>query len=315
MPSADRKLRVFLCHASQDKPVVRELYQRLLAEGWIDPWLDEEKLLPGQDWDMEIEKAVESADAVIVCLSNNSVTKEGYVQRELKFAYEIALEKPEGTIFVIPFRLDDCIVPRRLREWHYINYFPDWYLDSAYKRLLESLEIRAKEKKEIVARLRKLEIEKIGESIRIDIEEEERTLSELKKLEARIFYQPYNGEKVTTDVILKELSSKRQNTMIAHSFLFATVAYLLSFLLVSSIAAIIFRDIFISLNNEPDSFKSNIIILLVFTPPIVIAASVYGFAFQKFFRPVVKKLIDMEANRIDKLNDNLSKVLTELTRE
>jgi hypothetical protein len=42
-----RKLRVFLCHASQDKPTVRELYQRLNAapqegdKGWIDPWLDE----------------------------------------------------------------------------------------------------------------------------------------------------------------------------------------------------------------------------------------------------------------------------------
>ena len=38
-----RKLRVFLCHASQDKPVapfgddIRELHHRLLAEGWIDP--------------------------------------------------------------------------------------------------------------------------------------------------------------------------------------------------------------------------------------------------------------------------------------
>ena len=53
----DRKLRVFLCHSSQDKPIVRELYQRLNAESWIDPWLDEAKLLPGQDWDMEIEKA------------------------------------------------------------------------------------------------------------------------------------------------------------------------------------------------------------------------------------------------------------------
>jgi len=37
----DRKLRVFLCqsapkgYASQDKPIVRELYQRLLIEGWI----------------------------------------------------------------------------------------------------------------------------------------------------------------------------------------------------------------------------------------------------------------------------------------
>lgn len=34
------KPRVFLCHSSQDKPVVREMYQRLLAEEWIDPWLD-----------------------------------------------------------------------------------------------------------------------------------------------------------------------------------------------------------------------------------------------------------------------------------
>jgi hypothetical protein len=43
MPEA-RKLRVFLCHSSQDKPAVRELYKRLGGEGWIDPWLDEENL-------------------------------------------------------------------------------------------------------------------------------------------------------------------------------------------------------------------------------------------------------------------------------
>jgi len=47
MPTTDplRELRVFLCqdapkgYASQDKPIVRELYQRLLAEGWTDPLL------------------------------------------------------------------------------------------------------------------------------------------------------------------------------------------------------------------------------------------------------------------------------------
>jgi DNA-binding FadR family transcriptional regulator len=32
-----RKLCVFLCQFSQDKPIVRELYQRLNAEGWIEP--------------------------------------------------------------------------------------------------------------------------------------------------------------------------------------------------------------------------------------------------------------------------------------
>lgn len=121
---------------------MRELCQRLNAEGWIDPWLDEEKLLPGQSWDMEIEKAVEIADAVIVCLSNNSVSKEGYVQRELKFVLDIALEKPEETIFIIPLRLEECTPPRKLRTRQYADYFPPVNREAAYARLLESLKLR-----------------------------------------------------------------------------------------------------------------------------------------------------------------------------
>ena len=58
--------------------------QRLNVAGRIDPRQDEERLPPGRDWDMEIEKAVEAADAVVVCLSNNSVNKEGYIQKEIR---------------------------------------------------------------------------------------------------------------------------------------------------------------------------------------------------------------------------------------
>ncbi|MBL8091221.1 MAG: toll/interleukin-1 receptor domain-containing protein [Anaerolineales bacterium] len=136
------KLRVFLCHSSTDKPIVREIYQRLESETWLDPWLDEENLLPGMDWDMEIEKAVEAADAVIVCVSTNSVSKEGYIQRELKFVLDIALEKPEGTIFIIPLRLDACDLPRRLRSWQYVDYFPETQRERAYQKLLQSLKLR-----------------------------------------------------------------------------------------------------------------------------------------------------------------------------
>ena len=131
---SEPKLSVFLCHSSHDKSMVRELYRQLLNESWIDPWLDEEKLLPGQDWDFEIERAVEKANAVIICLSRNSVTKEGYIQRELKFVLDIALEKPEGTIFIIPLRLDDCELPRRLRSWQYVDYFPHDHRKRAHQR-------------------------------------------------------------------------------------------------------------------------------------------------------------------------------------
>ncbi|MBN1453183.1 MAG: SUMF1/EgtB/PvdO family nonheme iron enzyme [Anaerolineales bacterium] len=138
----NRPLRVFLCHSSNDKPTVRELYRQLSVEGWLDVWLDEEKLYPGQDWNLEIEKAVESADAILVCLSNNSITKEGYVQRELRIVLDYADYKPEGTLYLIPIRLEDCDPPRRLRPWQYADYF-EKDRDRAYQRLLVSLRMRA----------------------------------------------------------------------------------------------------------------------------------------------------------------------------
>lgn len=153
IPTIGRKLRVFLCHTSQDKPIVRELYQRLLAEGWIEPWLDEEKLLPGQDWDIEIEKSVEMADVVVVCLSTNSVTKEGYIQKELRFVLDVSDEKPEGTIFVTPVRLDDCLIPRRLRKWQYVDFFPKDRKDWAYKKLLMSLDLRFQRQENVAEKL------------------------------------------------------------------------------------------------------------------------------------------------------------------
>ena len=136
------KLRVFLCQSSQDKPIVRELYQRLNAEGWIDPWLDEEKLLPGQDWELEIEKAVRETDVVILCLSNKSVTKEGYVQKEIKRALDIADEKPEGVIFLIPLRFNECNLPIRLGKYQYADYFPNDRKELTFMKVLESLNIR-----------------------------------------------------------------------------------------------------------------------------------------------------------------------------
>ena len=42
-------LRVFLCHSPKDNPIARELYHRLDAEGWMDVWFIEDRLLPSQN--------------------------------------------------------------------------------------------------------------------------------------------------------------------------------------------------------------------------------------------------------------------------
>jgi hypothetical protein len=127
-------LKVFLCHASDDKPLVRELYGRL-AEGGIEPWLDEVDILPGQDWDLEIKQAVRRADAVVVLLSRASTTKRGYLQKEIKIAFDTAAEQPEGSIFLIPARLEDCAVPESLQKWQYVDLFRE----NGFDRLLRSL--------------------------------------------------------------------------------------------------------------------------------------------------------------------------------
>lgn len=132
--SSKRKLKVFLCHSSGDKPAVRELYKRLQADGF-EPWLDEEELLPGQKWQQEIPKAVRAADTILVCLSRGSTAKDGYVQKEIKYALDAADEKPEGTIFVIPLRLEDCSIPERLKDWHVGNL----YEERGYEKLLRAL--------------------------------------------------------------------------------------------------------------------------------------------------------------------------------
>jgi formylglycine-generating enzyme required for sulfatase activity len=119
-----------------------ELYQKLRAEAWIQPWLDEEELYPGQDWNLEIEKAVEAADAIIVCLSKGSITKEGYVQRELRIVLDYADYKPEGTLYLMPVRLEECDPPRRLRPWQYADYF-EGQRERGLQRLLVSLKRRA----------------------------------------------------------------------------------------------------------------------------------------------------------------------------
>ncbi len=62
---SSRPLKVFLCHAHADRDLVpqgddmRALREAIrLTQDGVDAWLDKAKLLPGQDWELEIRKAV-----------------------------------------------------------------------------------------------------------------------------------------------------------------------------------------------------------------------------------------------------------------
>ncbi len=133
-----RLLQVFLCHSHSDKSAVRDLYRRLCADG-IDPWLDEERIIPGQDWQREIPRAVRNSDAVLVCLSSGAIKKSGFLQKEITFALDVAEEQPEGTIYLIPVKLEECELPERLQRWQWVNLFDE----RGYSRLMVALLMRA----------------------------------------------------------------------------------------------------------------------------------------------------------------------------
>lgn len=138
------KLIPFLSYAKSNKNAVREFAARLKSTGWIDPWYDEEDILPGQVWQDSVVHAVRHSHAVIIFLSRVAVASEGFFQKELALALDTAAEKPEGTIFIIPIRLNDCDVPARLQPYQYVNYYgSDPHKEIVYISLIAALRKRA----------------------------------------------------------------------------------------------------------------------------------------------------------------------------
>jgi hypothetical protein len=133
-----KPLKVFLCHALEDKTQVIDLYHQLKKLG-AAPWLDAEEILPGQEWNFEINKALDESDVILLCLSKRSVSKEGYVQREMRIALDRALEMPEGRIFLIPARLEECDLPQRISSYQWVDLFTA----NGMSKLVKSLNLRA----------------------------------------------------------------------------------------------------------------------------------------------------------------------------
>ena len=135
--SKKRPIKVFISYAHEDRKAVRKLYKYLVDDG-MDVWRDKEKLIPGHNWEYEIRKAVREADVVILCISND-FNMAGYRQKEVIWAIDAAMEKPEGEIFLIPARLEECEMPGRLSKWQWVDLFEK----NGYERLKSALKIRA----------------------------------------------------------------------------------------------------------------------------------------------------------------------------
>ena len=103
MPLGPRP-RVFISYAREDAALASKVFDALQKE-YFEPWLDQESLQGGDDWNKRIENDLDASDFVLVLYTPAFCRKtDSYVNKEVALACERAL-RVRGS-FLIPVRTE-----------------------------------------------------------------------------------------------------------------------------------------------------------------------------------------------------------------
>jgi hypothetical protein len=127
---------IILCHAFEDKKVVRRVHDALQASGF-EVWIDAESVFGEQEWEPDMAKWLGLAECMLVFLSKNSVRKMDSTQYEFGQLIDTWKDMPEGTVYTIPVRINDCQIPELLSSLDHIDLFDDQGLEHIIRCLHE----------------------------------------------------------------------------------------------------------------------------------------------------------------------------------
>lgn len=125
---------VFLSHSDQDSEVVRDIAQRLRADG-VRVWFDEWEIQPGDNIPAKIEAGLEHSRMLVLCMSAAAFGSEWSRLESHTFRFKDPLNKERR---FIPVKLDDAPRKGSLAQFSYI----DWELakrEQEYPKLLEAI--------------------------------------------------------------------------------------------------------------------------------------------------------------------------------
>ncbi len=119
-------MQIFISYSPEDKETALRLYHDLKQHN-LKPWLDQEDLLPGQNWKSGIRQAIKESAYFLTLISARSVSEKGFVQKEQRIALEVLDELPPDKIFIIPVSVDGSKPAfERMTELHPVNLFPSY---------------------------------------------------------------------------------------------------------------------------------------------------------------------------------------------
>lgn len=96
-------MRIFVCHSSQDKPLVNAIID--LLPDTVTSWIDETEILAGMDVKNAVTGAIDSDVDYLVAFVSEVSVKSKWVQFELRRA--LNHEKSIDRVFVLPVLIDD----------------------------------------------------------------------------------------------------------------------------------------------------------------------------------------------------------------
>jgi hypothetical protein len=142
---------IFISHSSNDKEFAIRLAADLMKIGH-KVWLDEIDIMVGDSITSKIEDGLEDCDFMVLVLSEES-NKSNWVEREWKVKYWDEMQN--NTTLILPIIIDNCEIPKLLRDKKYADFREDYQngLELLRKRLsfdLSKEKCNSFEKKEII---------------------------------------------------------------------------------------------------------------------------------------------------------------------
>src|ERR687895_41052 len=131
--TADFRYDVFLSHSSKDKAVVRDIAERLRADG-LRVWLDDWEIRAGDNIPSKIEEGLERSRVLVLCMSANAFGSDWAQLESHTFRFRDPLNKERR---FIPLRLDETPIKGSLAQFLYINWLPD-NREQSFAQLVEA---------------------------------------------------------------------------------------------------------------------------------------------------------------------------------
>ncbi len=132
-----KNVKIFISYAREDYETAKKLYNDLKTAG-AEPWMDKIDILPGQWWKTEISSAIRNCQYFLLLLSSTSVSKQGFVHKEMRIALEVLESLPQSEIFLIPVRTDECRPPNEmLEELQWVDLFP--FYEEGLEKILRAV--------------------------------------------------------------------------------------------------------------------------------------------------------------------------------